>query len=194
MAADKPSVPIALPINEQVRVLLSPPSAPAQAAYFAQARPLADVLSSLALVQHRLADLPVQAVGGGGWAVEVRPDAGSGKGKGLFATQASSEPLCTASPHQVGIKRWRLQDFEEGDVIFTEKPLVAAQDKANKAVAFVCSHCFRHLGSIEAQIARRLLPGGDAAGSSQSPAPTECSGRQLLFGRTDPPARHRRIR
>ena len=65
---------------------------------------------------------------------------------------------------------WRLQDFEEGEVIFTERPLVAAQDRANKAVAFVCSHCFCYLGSVEAQIARRLLPGGDAAGDSRSPA------------------------
>ncbi|KAK9835164.1 hypothetical protein WJX81_002351 [Elliptochloris bilobata] len=81
----------AVPVDEQLRVLLSPPDALDQAAYFAQ------------LVER------------GGWAVEVRPDAGGGRGKGLFATQ----------------------DLEEGDVIFTEAPVIAA----------------------------RLLPGGDAAGA-----------------------------
>ena len=42
--------------------------------------------------------------------------------------------------------------------------MVAAQHTANKAVAHVCSHCFCYLGSIEQQVALRLLPGGDVAG------------------------------
>lgn len=69
----------------------------------------------------------------------------------------------------VGVNAISLQDFEEGEVIYTELPLVAAQHTANKAVAYVCSQCFRYLGSVEGQIALRLLPGGDAAGDLRSP-------------------------
>jgi hypothetical protein len=50
------------------------------------------------------------------------------------------------------------QAFNQGDVIFREPPLVAAQHAANREHALVCSHCFAYVGSIEVQIARRLLP------------------------------------
>jgi len=45
---------------------------------------------------------------------------------------------------------------------------VAAQHTANKAVARVCSRCLRYVGSVEAQLALRLLPGGDAAGAARA--------------------------
>jgi len=45
---------------------------------------------------------------------------------------------------------------------------VAAQHTANKAVARVCSRCLRYVGSVEAQLALRLLPGGDAAGAPRA--------------------------
>ena len=54
-------------------------------------------------------------------------------------------------------------------MIQVEMPLVAAQHTANKAVAYVCSQCLCYLGSVEAQVALRLLPGGDAAGDLRSP-------------------------
>ena len=52
-------------------------------------------------------------------------------------------------------------------------PLVAAQHTTNKAIAYVCSQCFCYLGSVEAQVALRLLPGGDAAGDLRSCARTD---------------------
>lgn len=59
------------------------------------------------------------------------------------------------------------QDFEAGEVIFREPPLVAAQHTANKADALVCAQCFRFLGSIERQLQHRLL--GDAVDTSTGP-------------------------
>eukprot|EP00899_Mesostigma_viride_P010240 jgi/Mesvir1/19217/Mv11526-RA.1 len=47
--------------------------------------------------------------------------------------------------------------FREGDVILKERFLVGAQHTANKAEALVCSHCMCYVGSIELQIARRIL-------------------------------------
>jgi len=58
-----------------------------------------------------------------------------GKGRGLFATAP----------------------FAEGDVVLREQPLVAIQHESNKRHAFACQHCFRYLGSVEAQVAARLL-------------------------------------
>lgn len=62
--------------------------------------------------------------------MEVR-SAGPERGKGLFATRA----------------------FKEGDLIFTEAPIVAIQDHATRGGALVCSHCFRIVGGIEVQLA-----------------------------------------
>lgn len=49
------------------------------------------------------------------------------------------------------------QDLKADALIFKEPPLVGAQHAANKADALVCSRCFSMLGSIEQQIAHRLL-------------------------------------
>ncbi len=57
-----------------------------------------------------------------------------------------------------------MQDFAEGEVIFRDPPLVAAQHSANKADALVCAHCFRYVGCIEQQLQHRIL--GDAVDTS----------------------------
>ena len=49
-----------------------------------------------------------------------------------------------------------LQVFEEDELILREAPLVGVQHYDNKRQVLVCSHCFRFVGSIEAQIAWRL--------------------------------------
>lgn len=63
-------------------------------------------------------------------------------GKGLFACRA----------------------FAAGDVVLREAPLVAIQQAANRPAALVCARCFRYVGSVEAQIAARLVgkPGAPA--------------------------------
>ncbi|KAJ9521056.1 hypothetical protein QJQ45_022775 [Haematococcus lacustris] len=63
-------------------------------------------------------------------------DAGDGRGRGIYTTRK----------------------FVRGDTIFIERPWVAMQHVANRPAVLVCSHCFRHLGSVEQQIARLLLP------------------------------------
>lgn len=80
-------------LDAQVAALLAPPDPSRQAAYFAQARsrlrtPAAD------LRQHADATQPpaAQLLERGGWALEVRADAGGGRGKGLFATRARPSP------------------------------------------------------------------------------------------------------
>lgn len=50
-----------------------------------------------------------------------------------------------------------LQDLHAEDLVFREAPLVGAQHTANRRDALVCSHCFALVGSLEQQIAHRLL-------------------------------------
>ena len=50
-----------------------------------------------------------------------------------------------------------LQAFEAGLTLWREPPLVAGQDTENRGLCWVCSHCFKFLGSIEMQIAWRLV-------------------------------------
>ncbi|KAG0566079.1 hypothetical protein KC19_7G037000 [Ceratodon purpureus] len=49
------------------------------------------------------------------------------------------------------------RDFKAEEVVLREAPLVGAQHSRNKREAMVCSNCFRYVGSIELQLARRLL-------------------------------------
>ena len=49
------------------------------------------------------------------------------------------------------------QDFAEGDVLFRQPPLVGALHAASRAAVLACGHCFRHIGSVELQTARRIL-------------------------------------
>ena len=50
-----------------------------------------------------------------------------------------------------------LQAFEADALVIKEPPLVGAQHAANKADALVCSRCFTMIGSLEQQMAHRLL-------------------------------------
>ncbi|KAL4420876.1 hypothetical protein ABPG77_002835 [Micractinium sp. CCAP 211/92] len=76
-----------------------------------------------------------------GLSVEVRLDAGGGKGKGVFATQV----------------------FAAGEVVLQDPPLAAIQHTANRGEAWVCGHCFRFIGSVEQQIARQIMAAREAA-------------------------------
>ncbi|MEW5302786.1 MAG: hypothetical protein WDW36_005534 [Sanguina aurantia] len=67
--------------------------------------------------------------------VSVSMDAGQGKGKGIFATHS----------------------FSKGDTVWTETPLIAEQGLASRRSAHICACCFRFLGSVEHQLAVKLL-------------------------------------
>uniref|UniRef100_A0A7S3VR10 SET domain-containing protein n=1 Tax=Dunaliella tertiolecta TaxID=3047 RepID=A0A7S3VR10_DUNTE len=62
-------------------------------------------------------------------------DAGSGKGKGIFASK----------------------EFSEGDVIFRECPLVAMQHNESSKETTVCAHSHVFVGSVEQLIAKSLV-------------------------------------
>lgn len=49
------------------------------------------------------------------------------------------------------------RDFAEGERVLVEPPLAAMQQESNRADALVCGECFRYVGGVERQIARRLL-------------------------------------
>ena len=66
--------------------------------------------------------------------VLVKPSA-TYRGRGLFAAR----------------------DFAEGERVLCEPPLVGIQQESNREDATVCAQCFRYVGSIERQIATRLL-------------------------------------
>ena len=66
--------------------------------------------------------------------VLVKPSA-TYRGRGLFAAR----------------------DFAEGERVLCEPPLVGIQQESNREDAAVCAQCFRYVGSIERQIATRLL-------------------------------------
>ena len=48
-------------------------------------------------------------------------------------------------------------DFAQGERVLCEPPLVGIQQESNREGATVCAQCFRYVGSIERQIATRLL-------------------------------------
>lgn len=54
--------------------------------------------------------------------------------------------------------------FREGERVLVEPPLVGMQHERNRADAIVCGGCFRFVGSIEHQIARRLLESTSGGG------------------------------
>ena len=49
-----------------------------------------------------------------------------------------------------------VQAIGEDDLLFREKPLVAAQHSSNKQEVLACSNCFRFVGPMETQLAWRL--------------------------------------
>jgi hypothetical protein len=73
----------------------------------------------------------------------------AGKGRGLYATR----------------------DLGEGEVIFTELPLVGMQHLHNAESIETCAMCMRHVGELEAQLAR-LMP--DEAGAALVPRTMPC--------------------
>lgn len=88
-----------------------------------------------------------------------------GKGRGLYATR----------------------DLSEGEVIFTELPLVGMQHLANAESIEACAMCMQHVGELEAQIARlmsdeskrRLIPAAmpyREEGFRACPPPFRCRG------------------
>lgn len=81
-----------------------------------------------------------------GLKVEVRLDAGDGKGKGLFATG----PIA------------------RGDLLFAESPLVAIQHSDNSPRALACAHCFQVVGGVQAQLDHRRVHQDGRNGSSDA--------------------------
>lgn len=85
--------------------------------------------------------------------------------------QSRIEAADTPEVQVVGLS---LQDFAEGDIIFRDPPLVAAQHSGNRADALVCAQCFRYVGSIEQQLKHRILGdavdtmAGETAGETQA--------------------------
>ncbi|WIA29168.1 hypothetical protein OEZ86_011679 [Tetradesmus obliquus] len=66
--------------------------------------------------------------------IEIRPDAGGGRGKGVFATKG----------------------FQQGDVLWTERPLAAVQQLDSKLEASTCSHCFKAVGTVEQHVGGKI--------------------------------------
>jgi hypothetical protein len=62
------------------------------------------------------------------------------------------------------------RDFAEGDRVLVEPPLVGMQHERNRRHALVCGQCFRYVGAVEHQIARRLLA-DDADADADAPSP-----------------------
>ncbi|KAK8951636.1 Histone-lysine N-methyltransferase ATXR2 [Platanthera zijinensis] len=52
------------------------------------------------------------------------------------------------------------RNFQEEELIFKDQMLVASQHSYNKVDCFVCSSCFRFIGSVELQIGRKLYLSG----------------------------------
>ena len=59
--------------------------------------------------------------------IEVRQDAGGGKGKGLFATRS----------------------FEADVEVLRESPFAAVQSFSNREDCLVCQNCFRFVGELQ---------------------------------------------
>ena len=64
----------------------------------------------------------------------------------------------SATTHGKGL--FAARDFDEGERVLVEPPLVGMQQEGNRKDALVCGECFRYVGSVEGQIARRLLDAG----------------------------------
>lgn len=57
---------------------------------------------------------------------------------------------------QLGKGVYAVKDFKEDQLVLKDQMLVGNQHSFNKIDCFVCSFCFRFIGSIEIQIGRRL--------------------------------------
>ncbi|EFN50876.1 hypothetical protein CHLNCDRAFT_141673 [Chlorella variabilis] len=88
-----------------------------------------------------------------GMGLEVRLDAGGGKGKGVFATKG----------------------FGGGALLFREPPLAFMQHTANRPQAWVCARCFCFIGSVEQQVARLIMTVREGAESGSEDASASSS-------------------
>ncbi|CAM6078619.1 unnamed protein product [Sphagnum tenellum] len=69
---------------------------------------------------------------------------------------------------EMGKGVFAVKDFNVEEVVLQEPMLVGAQHSSNKVNAMVCSYCFRYVGSLELQLARRLLhQEGDSVGDEE---------------------------
>ena len=145
---------------QQLEVLLAPPTADAESAYFAR-------LTSPGTPGH--GNVVVKRGGGGG---------GGGGGDGGESDGAD------AAIHGKGLVAAR--DFTEGERVLVEPPLIGMQQESNRDDALVCGECFTYVGSVEQQIARRLLDeaagGGDGGDGSGDAIVDPGFLRQLLSG------------
>ncbi|KAJ1633675.1 hypothetical protein T492DRAFT_979073 [Pavlovales sp. CCMP2436] len=75
------------------------------------------------------------------------------------AIALGSVPPCVAIAESAGKGRglFAARDLHESEVIFTELPLVGMQHLANAESIETCAMCMRHVGELEAQLAR-LMP------------------------------------
>jgi hypothetical protein len=78
---------------------------------------------------------------------------------GAGTPAAGRVTVAKSATHGKGLVAAR--DFAQGERVLVEVPLVGMQQESNRSDALVCGECFRYVGSVEHQIARRLL--ADAA-------------------------------
>ena len=152
---------------QQLEVLLTPPTADAESAYFAR-------LTSPGTPGH--GNVVVKRGGGGG--------GGGGGGDGGDGDGAD------AAIHGKGL--FAARDFAEGERVLVEPPLIGMQQESTRDDALVCAQCFTYVGSVEQQIARRLLTdaaagddgsGGGGGGDDSGDAIVDPAFlRQLLSG------------
>ncbi|KAJ3693637.1 hypothetical protein LUZ60_009117 [Juncus effusus] len=64
--------------------------------------------------------------------------------------------LCVRDNGQHGKGVFATKEFKEGDLVLKDQILVGAQHSSNKVDCYVCSYCFKFIGSIEIQIGRKL--------------------------------------
>jgi hypothetical protein len=77
-------------------------------------------------------------------------------------------PFCEWCKKNGATGVFAVKDFNAEEVVLQEPMLVGAQHSGNKADAMVCSYCFRYVGSLELQLARRLLhQEGDSVGDEE---------------------------
>ncbi|KAL5082047.1 hypothetical protein RYX36_010468 [Vicia faba] len=71
-----------------------------------------------------------------------------------------SATLCSGitvkQDHNFGKGLYAAMDFKEDQLVLKDQMLLGTQHSFNKIDCFVCSFCFRFIGSIETQIGRRL--------------------------------------
>ncbi|KAH9624686.1 hypothetical protein KSS87_012208 [Heliosperma pusillum] len=92
----------------------------------------------------------------------------------IIAKKECNRKLKVIVVGQFGKGLYADSDFKVGQLVLKDQMLLGSQHPANKMDCFVCSCCFRFLGSIELQIGRKLflqglgLCSGDQCNSDSS--------------------------